>query len=346
MKAIHHKRCVRLVVLLVAALVTGCDRHAESESPESNEATTPIRAQLVQTNTLNRSTELTGHVRSKRRVVVESRLTAHIRQLDVIEGQSVAEGAVLVVLDSVDLLANVERSSALYESAALDLVRSTTLLEQGAISKQEFEHRQAEAAALKATAAELKVQLGFTELHSPFSAVVSRKHVSVGDLALPGKPLLELDDPTCPQFEVHIPETLMHSIQHEQALSLRVAGVACVLTGIVVEVSSASDPATFAVRVVLDIPAVDGLRMGQSGHVSVPAAKSAVLSIPSTALFKRGQMECVFVVDQGHANLRIVRTGREEGGFHEILAGLDAGELVAVSPPVDLRDGQAVELMQ
>jgi multidrug efflux pump subunit AcrA (membrane-fusion protein) len=55
-------------------------------------------------------------------------------------------------------------------------------------------------------------------------------------------------------------------------------------------------------------------------------------------------MERVFVIIEGRAQLRLVRTGAHAGDFVEILAGLDAGEKIVAAPTAALRDGQSLEV--
>jgi hypothetical protein len=68
--------------------------------------------------------------------------------------------------------------------------------------------------------------------------------------------------------------------------------------------------------------------------------------VPVEAVAPQGQMERVFVVEDGkRAVLRLVRTGARRGGQVEVLAGLAADERVVLAPPAGLRDGQPVEVL-
>jgi multidrug efflux pump subunit AcrA (membrane-fusion protein) len=60
----------------------------------------------------------------------------------------------------------------------------------------------------------------------------------------------------------------------------------------------------------------------------------------------RGQVECVFVIANQHAQLRIVRTGKRTGGEAEILSGVSSGERVVSEGAESLRDDQPVTLKQ
>jgi multidrug efflux pump subunit AcrA (membrane-fusion protein) len=75
---------------------------------------------------------------------------------------------------------------------------------------------------------------------------------------------------------------------------------------------------------------------------SGPEVRKLRIPIGSVSLF--GQMERVFVIVEGRAKLRLVRTGAHANGFVDVLSGLDAGEKIVTAPTAALRDGQPVEV--
>ena len=87
-----------------------------------------------------------------------------------------------------------------------------------------------------------------------------------------------------------------------------------------------------------------GLRAGQFGRAAMPVGETSALRAPASAVVQRGQMELVFVVVNGHAQLRIVKTGKRIGDEVELVSGVDAGERVVVEGAATLVDGQPVEM--
>ena len=184
---------------------------------------------------------------------------------------------------------------------------------------------------------------GYTRITAPFDGVVTRKIADVGDLAMPGKPLLALEAPQGLRFEADVPEALIDHVKPDAELPVRLNNTTAEpLMGRVTEISPAAEAVSRTFLVKLDLPDRPGLRAGQFGRVQVPVGESTTPLVPQGALSTRGQMEFVTVVKDGRAALRIVRTGRTVGGQVEIIAGLDPGEQVVVSGAV--RDGQPVEV--
>jgi RND family efflux transporter MFP subunit len=171
--------------------------------------------------------------------------------------------------------------------------------------------------------------------------VVTRKLADVGDLAMPGKPLLEIEAPTSLRFEADLPEAILDRVKLGAKMPVRLAKV---VEGIVSEISPVADPVSRTFNVKLDLPPTEGLRTGQFGRVSVPVAEVKLLLVPQSAVLKRGQMELIFVAQQGTAALRLVKTGKVLEDRVEVLSGLEEGEQVIVSESAQLTDGQPVTL--
>ena len=110
------------------------------------------------------------------------------------------------------------------------------------------------------------------------------------------------------------------------------------------EVSPTDDQNSRTFLIQIDLPPSTQLRSGQFGHVAVPLPSALTLQVPAAAVAKRGQMEIVFVVQDGKAMLRLVRTGKRFGPDGELLAGANAGDQVIISAADSLRDGQPVEV--
>ena len=94
----------------------------------------------------------------------------------------------------------------------------------------------------------------------------------------------------------------------------------------------------------VDLPETAGLRAGQFGRLAVPVGEATFLFVPPTALVRRGQLEILFVAADGKAQMRLVRTGKETAQGIEILAGLEAGEVVVIEGAGTLRDGQPLQM--
>ncbi len=291
--------------------------------------------------------DVVGTVRSQQRAVIEAKVSGRVVQYLAAPGQRVTAGELLAELDVQEIRARLEQAKAMLDQARLDLGRQQQLIASKATSQQEFD---AAAARVKVTTAgldEAETMLGYAKVTAPFDGVVTRKLADLGDLAMPGKPLMEIESPTNLRFETDLPESLLDRVKSDARLQVTIPTLPKPLAGTVAEISPVADPVSRTFRVKLDLPDHPGLRPGQFGRVAVPVAEIEVLLVPRRAVLRRGQMEAVFVVRDELAALRLVRTGKEfADGRIEILAGLEPGDSVVVSDASRLSDGQSVKAAQ
>jgi hypothetical protein len=87
------------------------------------------------------------------------------------------------------------------------------------------------------------------------------------------------------------------------------------------------------------LPDVPGLRSGEFGKARFGGTPRRALTVPPSAIVRRGQLTSVFVVDNGKARVRLVNVSE-----CEVVAGLTESELVILSAPSGLTDGRRVSV--
>lgn len=190
-----------------------------------------------------------------------------------------------------------------------------------------------------------QIALGDTRITAPDSGVVVERRVEPGNLAVPGQPLLVLDDPTHYRFEAEVGESAMARVRLGQTAPVVLDALGRAVEGRVVEMIPAADPASRSVTVKLDLPAATGLRSGLFGRARFPAAERKAVMVPAGAVVERGQLTGIYVVDaQNVARLRLVTAGPRRAERVEILSGLDPGERVVVEGVEGVIDGGRVEV--
>jgi hypothetical protein len=111
------------------------------------------------------------------------------------------------------------------------------------------------------------------------------------------------------------------------------------ITGTVTEVSRAVDADARAFLLKIALPDAAGLRSGEFGKARFVVTPQRALTVPLSAIVRRGQVTSVFVVDKGVARIRLVNVRGSE-----VLAGLTESEMVILSPPAGITDGRRVSM--
>lgn len=330
---------VALAAFASAFLIcSGCGRE-RAALPEKLPAVA-VRVAPVTKNSRTAGEDVVGTVRAKLQSVIEAKVSGRIETLAVVPGQQVKAGDLLAQLDAREIQARLDQARAVQDQAARDLERARKLFEQKITSQAEFDAVESKQRVAAAAAAEAETALTYAKIVAPFDGVVTRKLADVGDLAAPGKPIVEMEDPTALRFEAGVPEALSGAIHVGDKLPVRIGSAE--LSGTVAEMAPVADPNSRTFLVKLDLPQNEALRSGQFGRVIVPTGKADALWVPASAVITRGQMEIVFVATNDHAQLRLVRAGKRNAQEVEMLAGVSAGENVVVTGAEQLRDGQPI----
>jgi multidrug efflux pump subunit AcrA (membrane-fusion protein) len=239
--------------------------------------------------------------------------------------------------------------------AALQTKRSATAAELdqaiAARSAAEAQHAAAQARlaaatagrdAAQATADAAAVTTTYGTLTAPFDGVITDRTAEPGSMAAPGAPLLTLEDPSTYRLEVRLDETRAALVTRGGEAAIHFDDRDTSFNGQIIEIARVN-PASHSFLVKIDLPAGLEVRSGQFGRASFSGPRRRTVTVPSSALLRRGQLTFVFVADADRrVHLRPVSTGAAAGGRTEVLAGLVEGDRVVTSPPPTLGDGDAV----
>src|SRR5665213_1636560 len=310
--------------LSIVFALSGCSRQPESASAVSLPPAS-VQTQIAQSKSRVATDDEVGTVRARLRAVIEAKGTGKIEQMLVVPGQQVKAGALLATIDAREMQSQYDQTSAVRQQSESDFQRASSLFQTKTLSQSEFDQAQSKFRVAGAAASAAETLLGYTKVTAPFDGVITHKDADVGDLAVPGKPLLTMEDASHLRLEADVPEALVDRVKLGDTLPVRIDALETNLAGVVSEIAPSADTGSRTFVVKLDLPPVAGLHAGQFGRVAVPVGKVSALRVPA-AVIQRGQMQFLFVVAGNHAQLRIVKTGERVGDEVEIISGLDPGE--------------------
>jgi RND family efflux transporter MFP subunit len=324
--------------------VVGCGKKHEPQAATGGSLPPAVvRVQTIEAVKQPAVEEVVGTVQPKLQAMIETKVSGRITRLPVKLGQSVKQGDVLVELATQEVQARLDQANASFRQAELEFNRTDNLRKQNAATQAELDAALARYNVAKATVAEAEALSGYAKILAPFDGVVARKLADEGDLAMPGKPLLDLEGRAGLRLVADVPSLLAGNVLPDAKLAVRMDTVPDTLTGTLAEISPAADPASRTVCMKVDLPETAGLRTGQFGRLTVPVGEATFLFVPPPALVRRGQLEILFVAADGKAQMRLVRIGKETSQGIEILAGLVPGEAVVIEGAGTLRDGQPLQ---
>jgi len=305
------------------------------------------------------STAYEGVVEALRQTIVAAQVSGAVIALQVRAGDTVRAGQVLLRIDAraadqtaVAGAAQARAARAAMDEATRSFERQQQLFAQGYISQAAFDQArahlgtaQAETTARLASAGAARTQSDFHVVKAPYGGVVAKVSVVLGDMAMPGRPLLTLYDPAALRVTAAIPQTIVARLEGPLAPEAEIPGAAAGrVKPVHVQLLPTVDVASHTMELRLDLPpntkAAPGMfaRAWLSGLGNDAGTGNARFFVPSQALVRRSELAAVYVIGRnGKPLLRQVRPGRSEGSQVEILSGVTVGERVALDPQAAAR---------
>jgi multidrug efflux pump subunit AcrA (membrane-fusion protein) len=229
-----------------------------------------------------------------------------------------------------------------YDEAEARMQSAKAAVAMAAARKQQAEAKRSQAES-GITAA--KVAAGYAMIHAPFAGTVTERRLDPGSLASPGMPILMLDQVGAYLLEAAVPESRLAMVRPGQQVTVRIEALAGDYSGQVMEIVPEVDAASRTFTAKITLPNRRELRGGMFGRAIFPGSARQLLTAPANAVTERGQVQSVFVAADGVARRRLVSLGSELQDRYEVLAGLEAGELVVLDPG-SLQDGQGVQIRE
>lgn len=355
------RRILTTVALIAAVLtMTACGSH-EAEFAEAELAPVTVSIATVERSADARTIEVRGIVQPTRQASLSSRVMGPVVAVNVRAGDQVAAGQTLIEIQAETSDGQLAQASgALAQTtAALALAernyqRYQALHAESAASELELDmarmqYEQARGAVAQAEGAVQAADSVASEslVKAPFAARVVRTMVEAGDLAAPGRPLIQVESREGQQIWLNVREADIGrlAIGDEIAVRLDARPDLGAITGTVREVEPSADPATHTFSVKADLGEAQ-VPSGMSGRAAIAGDAHSRLFAPTDAVHRRGGLELVVVrAADGSARTRAVTTGVElTDGRTEILSGLDEGDQVATDLAAPVADGTPLEV--
>ncbi|MHB8723375.1 MAG: efflux RND transporter periplasmic adaptor subunit [Steroidobacteraceae bacterium] len=287
-----------------------------------------------------------GTIEAVNQATVSAQTAGRITEILYDVNDVVPAGAVIIRLKGNEQRANLEGAqAAITEAKARNAEAATTyqrisgLFQQHVVSKAQLDQATAnrDAAAARLTAAEAALAtaregVGYTEIRAPYGGVVTKRLVEVGESVSPGTPLMTGLSLRDLRVDTNIPQSAVMQVRRLKQAAIYSGNERIEATKITIFPEAATPSSTFRARLDLPPGAID-LAPGMYVKVGLVVGEADRLLIPVSALVERSEITGVYVLDsRGRAALRYVRPGHRFGDKIEILAGLAAGERIALDP--------------
>ena len=290
-----------------------------------------------------------GLVEATRQSTVSAQIGGRVREILFDIGDRVEKGQVILRIDEREAVqalagsqaqvlqaqANLHNAEAAYERARRLFAQQ--FISQAALDKAQADYKVAlaQAAASEASTGQASLAHGYTAVVAPYGGVVAARHVEVGELVMPGKPLMTGFDPAEMRVVANVPQEKLADIGAHPEAMVEAPSLNRWIKPASITVQPVADARTHSTQVRVTLPKNEaGIYPGMFVRAHFVVGKASKLVIPASAVLRRSEVVAVYVVDEaGGVKLRQVRLGEvTPDGAVEVLAGLNPGEKVALDP--------------
>ena len=347
-----------LVFLMSLSSVACSKKEAEQDAKKKPQAAL-ISTTITEASTLEIREESIGTLEGLMDPTVAAEAAGRVVKITAHPGQIVKKGQVLVLLDATDhnlqraqVQAEVARLEALTSNQSRIVERNQVLVQKKFISQNALEDVTTQHAALQQQLDGAKAQIAIIEhtrakttIVAPIDGVVQKQIVSTGDFVKIGDPLLQIISKQKLRAHLPLPENIAAKIHAGIKVRLSTPTSNDVVLSTIRELKPLISETSRAVDVIADVNDQAGWQPGASvkGEIILGEHPNAVL-LPEQCVVLRPAGEVVYVVKDGLALQRIVKTGMRQDGKVEIIEGLSAGEVIAKDGAAFLTDKAKVKV--
>jgi len=345
---------VLLGLAAISILIHACaDRN---QAPPAKQPIRPVKTITLSSDGVRDTRQFPGKVRASDRVDLSFKVDGPLVELPVKQGQAVKKGDLIARIDPRDFESKLKAAEARYNEAKSNYDRGKSLVNEGFISKIQFDQLRSNFEQAEADLAISKKALNDTYLKAPFDGKVAKRFVQNFQDVRSKEPIVSLQDTNIIEIVVNAPERIVAIARNEGKRAHLLASFDS-LPGKtfdleIKEFSTEADPKTQTFEYVLIMPQPKDANIlpGMTATVFATAPESEIQTtaqiIPSLAVFadEAGKPH-VWVINQedNTAHSRAVTTGPLVGNDKiTITEGLNSGDMVAVAGVSTLREGMVV----
>ncbi|HVY59330.1 MAG TPA: efflux RND transporter periplasmic adaptor subunit [Xanthobacteraceae bacterium] len=354
------------VVIVIMGIATRKMADARLSEWTENQAIPVVAVATPDTKAKQTSIDLPGRLEAYSQAQIFARVSGYVKEWKADIGTPVKAGQVLAEIDAPDLDQQIMQAQADVASAQANLTlsnanlqRGQSLIQSGAVSKQDLDQRIADSSnklgllkSAQANLDRLRVLEKYKRIVAPFDGLVTARATDVGALinagAGGGPALFVVSDTSKLRAYVNVPQKYVPSITIGTQAQIAVPEYPGRTFPATVEASSQSvDVASGTTRMLLVVDNAKGeLMTGAFANVRLQlAGPDRTISVPASALiFDQSGLRVATVEPDDRVVLKPVTIARDLGKEVEIASGLSADDRVIQSPPDGIAEGDRVRI--
>ena len=294
--------------------------------------------------------EAVGTIAAVRGVQLAAEASGEVTEINVVSGQQVEAGQLMLVLNDSVEKASRERQEANLALAKLLFERDSSLVEQNSIPQTQYDRSRADLESAVAQLAETEARLDNKRIVAPFDGTVGIVRAKLGDYIASGDPITTLQDLT--ELEVDFSVPARHTPRLRPGLAVAVSTAAFpdqVFPATLQALDAQVDAGTRNLSLRATLEPAEGLLPGMFARLTIDLGQPRqVITVPETAVSYSLQGNIVWVIEDNDgapvAQPRVVTTGDSRDGRIVVNEGIAVGDQVVIAGQNKLTRGARIAI--
>lgn len=353
-----------VVVVILAVIFAVFSMLGSKNTPEplANVKTTNVKTTVVEKMNLEITTPLSGRIEPVDEASIIPLVSGEVTKIHVDLGTKVAKDTPLFELDKEQMqnsynqaLAAYNQAKDKYNNAKSNYERTQKLLNEGAVSKQQYEQAELQNNSslqtlnhAQATLNSAKDALDNTIVTSPIDGYVTLVNINEGEIASQAMPAVAVANIDTVEIETSISEYLINKVNIGDTVKVYVSSASDnEFSGTITALSPAPAQGSLTYPLKVSIDNTDTLiKSGMFAEIHIISeSKNDVLAVPSDSVIIKGGQTVVAVLQGDQANFQKVTVGIDNGDFAEIVEGLSEGTSIITEGQYYLDEGSKVTVV-
>jgi len=331
---------------IIAWSVASHQQAAQQEDPIPPERRVSVLTAPVERTLVEDHLTVTGTVLPWLDVTISSESRGSIEWRQVEEGQTVRKGDTLLRVDTDLIRARLDQVKAEATLAQQEYDRAQSLSQRGVSAARDLDSAVARLNVAQANLRSLQIELEKSVVTAPFDGVIDTLFHEEQEFIDVGAPVVRLVQTENVKIVVGVPERDISYFAVDDGVHVRIDALPGEqLEGVIHRIATTADMSTHTFTTEVALPNPDGrIRPGMIARASfIRKAYPDSILAPIFSTFLLEDQRYVFVVVNGKARLRPVESGIVQGGYVQILNGLDTGDALIVRGQYEVQDGDPVQ---
>ena len=295
--------------------------------------------------------DIRGSVKARGNISISPETPARVTKVLVKEGEKVKMGQTLVVQDAEVLNNNIAELKTSLDLATTIYDRQKKLWDKNIGSEVQYLEAKNKKEALERKLATSRSQLAKARIKAPFSGVIDRVDVRVGQNIQPGQPIIRLVSLANMYIKANVSDAYVGKFEPNQEVSIYFPSTGVELKSKISAIGQVIEPKNRTFELEIIIPSGSNIKPNMVAVLSVSDYENTnAFTVPTNIVFTDSKGFFVYQLKQSEGNNVAIRTdvtlGLSAGTKTEVLAGLSEGDVIIDKGIYDISNGSQVKIAE